>query len=219
MWGKTPTPWSWYFRETNQRYPHAYQVWRPDFDNLLLDNSRSHGVDVREGHQVVDVQFEDERAVGVRYTAPDGTTGEAKARWIVDASGQGALLGRRLNLRRWDPFFRNLAVYAYFTGAQRLPEPDDSNIFIESYADGWFWHIPLHTGQMSVGVVVDSLIGQEGISQDGPAAFLRAQIPKAPYTARMLEHAALASGPFVVKDWSYMSEQVVGDGYILVGDA
>lgn len=219
VWGKTPTPWSWYFRETNQRYPHAYQVWRPDFDNLLLDNSRSHGVDVREGHQVVDVQFEDERAVGVRYTAPDGTTGEAKARWIVDASGQGALLGRRLNLRRWDPFFRNLAVYAYFTGAQRLPEPDDSNIFIESYADGWFWHIPLHTGQMSVGVVVDSLIGQEGISQDGPAAFLRAQIPKAPYTARMLEHAALASGPFVVKDWSYMSEQVVGDGYILVGDA
>ncbi len=219
VWGKNPAPWSWYFRETNQRYPHAYQVWRPAFDQLLLDNSRSHGVDVREGHQVIEVRFEHERATGVRYTAPDGTPREAEARWIVDASGQGAFLGRKLKLRRWDPFFQNLAVYGYFTGAQRLPEPDDSNIFIESYEDGWFWHIPLYTGWMSVGMVVDSQIGQAGISRDGPEPFLRAQIPKAPYTARMLEHAALVSGPFVVKDWSYVSDQVVGDGYILVGDA
>lgn len=219
VWGKNPTPWSWYFRETNQRYPHAYQVWRPDFDQLLLDNSRSHGVDVREGHQVVDVRFEHERATGVRCTAPDGITREAEARWIVDASGQGALLGRKLSLRRWDPFFQNLAVYGYFTGAKRLPKPDDSNIFIESYEDGWFWHIPLHTGWMSVGIVVDSQVGQAGISQFGPEQFLRDQIPKAPYTASMLEQAALVSGPFVVKDWSYVSDQVVGDGYILVGDA
>jgi len=219
VWGKSPTPWSWYFRETNQRYPHAYQVWRPDFDQILLDNSRAHGVEVREGYHVVDVRFERERAVGVRYTAPDGSSGEASGRWIVDASGQGALLGRKLDLRRWDPFFRNLAVYAYFRDAQRLPEPDDSNIFIESYAEGWFWHIPLHRGWMSVGVVVDSHLGQEGISRGGPEPFLRAQIPKAPYTARMLERAALVSGPFVVKDWSYVSDQVVGDGYILVGDA
>jgi flavin-dependent dehydrogenase len=219
VWGKNPAPWSWYFRETNQRYPHAYQVWRPDFDRILLDNSRSHGVEVREGHQVIDVRFEQQRAVGVRYTAPDGTPGEAAARWIVDASGQGALLGRKLDLRRWDPFFRNLAVYAYFSGAQRLPEPDDNNIFIESYADGWFWHIPLHTGWMSVGVVVDSRTGQNGISHAGPEGFLRAQIAKAPYTARMLEGAALVSGPLVVKDWSYVSDQVVGNGYILVGDA
>src|SRR5688572_30403437 len=77
VWGKNPAPWSWYFRETNQRYPHAYQVWRPDFDQILLDNSRSHGVEVREGHQVRDVCFEQGRAVGVRYMASDGTSGEA----------------------------------------------------------------------------------------------------------------------------------------------
>src|SRR5262245_17257275 len=92
VWGTDQTPWSWYFRETNQRYPHSYQVWRPQFDQLLLHNSRAHGVQVREGHQVVDVLFEDGRACGVRYTA-DGTTGMARARFVVDASGQGALLG------------------------------------------------------------------------------------------------------------------------------
>ncbi|MDP6452948.1 MAG: FAD-dependent oxidoreductase [SAR202 cluster bacterium] len=26
VWGRDDTPWSWYFRETNRTYPHAYQV-------------------------------------------------------------------------------------------------------------------------------------------------------------------------------------------------
>lgn len=219
VWGRDRTPWSWYFRETNQQYPHAYQVWRPHFDHLLLDNSRANGVDVREGHQVVDVLFDAGRATGVRYTASDRTSGVAQARFVVDASGQGALLGRKLQVRQWDPFFQNLAVYGYFTGAQRLPEPDATNIFIESYAHGWFWHIPLHTGWMSVGAVVDSETGQEGLSRSGPDGFLREQIAQAPATSRMLQQAELISGPFVTKDWSYVSDEVVGDGYILVGDA
>ena len=219
VWGRDRTPWSWYFRETNQQYPHAYQVWRPHFDHLLLDNSRANGVDVREGHQVVDVMFDAGRATGVRYTASGRTSGVAQARFVVDASGQGALLGRKLQVRQWDPFFQNLAVYGYFTGAQRLPEPDATNIFIESYAHGWFWHIPLHTGWMSVGAVVDSETGQEGLSRSGPDGFLREQMAQAPATARMLQQAELISGPFVTKDWSYVSDEVVGDGYILVGDA
>ena len=219
VWGRDRTPWSWYFRETNQQYPHAYQVWRPHFDQLLLENSRANGVDVREGHQVIDVLFDAGQVTGVRYSTPDRTSGVAQARFVVDASGQGALLGRKLQVRQWDPFFQNLAVYGYFTGAQRLPEPDDTNIFIESYAHGWFWHIPLHTGWMSVGAVVDSETGQDGLSRSGPEGFLREQIAQAPATSQMLQQAELVSGPFVTKDWSYVSDEVVGDGYILVGDA
>jgi flavin-dependent dehydrogenase len=218
VWGTDTMPWSWYFRETNPKYPHAYQVWRPHFDQLLLENSRAHGVDVREGHQVVDVLFADGRAVGVRYTA-NGSDATVRARFVVDASGQGALLGRKLQLRRWDAFFQNLAVYAYFTGAQRLPAPDATNIFIESYAHGWFWHIPLHTGWTSVGAVVDSRSGQEGLRRSDSLRFLLDQVAQAPHTAQMLRAATLASGPFVLRDWSYISDEVVGDGYILVGDA
>src|SRR6185437_11573100 len=69
VWGASPEPWSWYFRETNIKHPHSYQVWRPQFDQILLENSRAHGVDVREGHRVVDVQFESGRATGVRVAA------------------------------------------------------------------------------------------------------------------------------------------------------
>jgi len=219
VWGRETTPWSWYFRETNQQHPHAYQVWRPQFDQLLLDNSRAHGVEVREGHTARQVLFEDSRAVGVRFTSDDAVEGVAQARFIVDASGQSALLGRQLEVRRWDPLFQNLAVYGYFAGAQRLPAPDETNILVESYHHGWFWGIPLHTGWMSVGAVVDSHSGQEGIRHSSPRHFLLEQIAQAPHTRQLLEGAELLSGPFVLKDWSYVSDEVVGNGYILVGDA
>ena len=218
VWGRDPAPWSWYFRETNRRYPHAYQVWRPRFDQLLLENARGHGVKVCEGHTVRDVLFEDGRVYGVRYTS-EADEGTLHARFLVDASGQAALLGRRLGLRRWDPLFQNLAVYGYFRGARRLPPPDETNIFIESYPHGWFWNIPLHTGVMSVGAVVDRHVGQDGIRTAGPLRFLIDQIGQAPHTAAMLRDAEMVSGPVVVKDWSYVSDRIVGDGWILVGDA
>ncbi|MCH8350346.1 MAG: tryptophan 7-halogenase [Chloroflexi bacterium] len=219
VWGRDSTPWSWYFKETNQRYPHSYQVWRPQFDQLLLENSRSNGVDVREGHRVVEVLFDGAKATGVRYGSGNGALSTVHAEMVVDASGQGGLLARELDLRRWDPFFQNLAVYGYFTGAQRLPAPDEGNIFIEAAGHGWLWNIPLHTGWASIGAVVDSPRGQEGIKKAGAERFLKAQIAQAPHTAGMLRDAEMVSGPHVVKDWSYVCDQLVGDGYVLVGDA
>ena len=142
VWGKDRTPWSWYFKETNVQYPHSYQVWRPQFDQILLENSRSAGVDVQEGSRVSDVMFDGERATGVRYEAADGARRTEAAQFVVDASGQGGLLAHQLGMREWDPFFRNLAVYAYFDNFRRLPDPDQTNIFIESYANGWLWVIP-----------------------------------------------------------------------------
>jgi flavin-dependent dehydrogenase len=180
VWGKEGAPWSWYFKETNAKYPHSYQVWRPAFDKILLDNSRAHGVDVREGHQVTEVLFEDGRACGARFATDSGDNGEVLAPWVVDASGQAALLGHRFQRRKWDSFFQNLAVWGYFEGAGRLPEPDQGNIFIEAYEGGWFWNIPLSNGWMSSGAVVDSKRGQEGLREGGLEAFLRAQIADAP---------------------------------------
>ena len=219
VWGTGESPWSWYFEETNTRYPHSYQVWRPQFDQILLDNSRCHGVDVREGHRVTEVVFDSGRASRVKYQGQDGVSHEIEAGFVVDASGQGGVLASSLRLRQWDPFFRNLAVYGYYTGAKRLPGRDETNIFIEAHPRGWLWNIPLHTGWASVGAVVDSESGQEGVAQYGLRNFLRSQLSAAPHMAEMLEEAELVSGPFIVKDWSYVCERLVGDGYVLAGDA
>ena len=231
VWGREPEPWSWHFRETSPRYPHAFQVWRPDFDKILLDNAHDCGVDVREGCRVSGVTFalsgdaggNDDRgsddAAVVRYVSDAAGRGELPARFVVDASGQAALLARQTGTRRWDPFFRNLAVYAYFDGAEPLPAPDENNIFIEAYEHGWFWTIPLHTGLCSVGAVVDHPAGQEGIRRLGARGFLAAQLAQAPHTAARLRGARWAAGPRVVRDWSYSADSVTGPGYVLAGDS
>ena len=68
--GKESTPF--YFFETN---PHessvTWQVWRADFDRMLLDNAREHGVEVRTQSRVTEVLFDENRAVGVRVVSGD----------------------------------------------------------------------------------------------------------------------------------------------------
>ena len=44
----------------------TWQVDRGEFDQLLLENAREHGVDAREGVHVLEVIFDGERAVGVK---------------------------------------------------------------------------------------------------------------------------------------------------------
>ena len=218
VWGKDPDPWSWYFADDPEQRPTSFQVVRSQFDQILLENARAHGVDVRERHQVVDVEFEGERPAAVRFLH-EGVEGLIAPRFVVDASGQAALLSRKLQLQQWDTFFQNLAVFGYYRGARHLDPPNDGNIFIESYAHGWLWKIPLHTGVSSVGAVVDKEIGQAGLREQGAGGFLAAQIALAPHTCALLEDAELVGEPQVERDWSYRSSSFAGDGYVLVGDA
>ena len=219
LWGSDTEPWSWRFSETNRAYPHAYQVWRPTFDKILLDNARRLGVRAWEGSAVTGPILEGERVSGVSYRKPDGSAASARSEWVIDASGQAAILGRALGLRRWDDYFRNMAVYGYFEGARRLPDPDSTNIFIESHQHGWMWNIPLAGGRASVGAVVDSESGQRGISELGVEDYYAGQIRSAPHTASMVSGGRMISPARVVKDWSYTSTRMTGEGWILVGDA
>ena len=219
VWGRDPEPWSWHFAETNASYPHAYQVWRPTFDQMLLRNAERNGVSVHEGVRVVDVSLDETDPSSVTVESADGETQAHEAEWIVDASGQNGLLARRLELRVNDEFFRNLAVYSYFRGANRLPEPDTGNIFIEAYEHGWSWAIPLPDDVMSVGVVVDAAWGGSQLSEAPTEEFYRRQLSMTQRTSAMLRPARMIDEPRVIRDWSYTSQRLVGDGYILVGDA
>ena len=164
VWGKDPDPWSWYFADDPGQRPTSFQVVRSEFDHILLRNAAEHGVDVREEHQVLDIEFDADRVSGVKYLHA-GEPGSIDCRFLVDASGQAALLSRKLGLHQWDEHFKNLAVYGYYQDAKHLDPPNNGNIFIESYEHGWLWKIPLHTGVTSVGAVVDKEIGQQGLRE------------------------------------------------------
>ena len=219
VWGTSPDPWSWYFQETNRTYPHAYQVVRSQFDEILLRHVAGLGVDVREEHRVLELLREGDRVTGVSFEDASGVRSEATARVVVDASGQQALVANALGLQEWDEFFRNLAVYGYFRDAERLPAPDENNILVEAHPDGWCWTIPLHDGRSSVGVVVDAERARERIESGDLGAFLEEHIAAAPRTAALVANATLEGPPTAVRDWSYVASSLIGEGYVLAGDA
>src|SRR5687768_10761277 len=95
----------------------TWQVVRSEFDRMMLDNAREHGVDVNEGVQVTRVLFEGERAVGITIRDASGETREVRAKVIVDASGQSGLLQHKFKLRVWDPTLNKGAIWTYWEGA------------------------------------------------------------------------------------------------------
>src|SRR5208282_5795739 len=69
----------------------TWQVVRSEFDLMMLNHAREHGVEAHEGVRVLDVLFEGDRAVGVKVQGEDGSTTEVRAKVVVDASGQTAM--------------------------------------------------------------------------------------------------------------------------------
>src|SRR5688500_6050378 len=95
----------------------TWQVVRSEFDQMMLDNSREHGVDVHEEVRVVDVRFEGDRAVGVTIRPQGGPDSSVRAKVVVDASGQNGLLQNKFRLRVWDPVLNKGAIWTYWEGA------------------------------------------------------------------------------------------------------
>ncbi len=217
QWGRQREPWSFWFREDPGGRPYAFQVIRSEFDHLLLENAREHGAEVHEEHAVETIDTGGPTPV-LRGVAADGRAFELTPRFLIDASGQRALIGRRLGLRRFNEFFKNLAVFGYWRGAERLPGELANHILSAAFGDGWFWYIPLHDETLSVGAVVD-VRRWSTVAEDDPEATYRALVARCAPIAQRLRHAALVSPVRLIRDYSYDSTQFWGRGWLLAGDA
>jgi len=203
--------------------PHAcsqtWQVVRSEFDQMMLENARQHGVDAHEGMHVREVLFEGDRAVGVKVQDEKGSIREVRAKVIVDASGQSALLQSRFKLRLWDPVLNKGAIWTYWEGAYRDTGRDEGATLVLQTADraGWFWYIPLHDNVVSVGVVApfDYLFQR----RNGHAQTYREEVECCPAVQERVSIGHRVAGYFATKDYSYRSKQVAGNGWVLVGDA
>ena len=205
------------------RDPHerstTWQVRRDDFDQMMLDNAREHGAEVREGVGVKEVLFEGSQAVGV-LASVDGKTEEIRAKVVVDATGMASLLARQLDMREPDEALRNASIYAYYKGTHRDEGRNSGATIIIHMPQrkGWFWYIPLPDDVASIGVVAppEYLFTGRG---DEPLRTLDEEISDCPGIRRRLEGAERISQPYVTSDFSYRAKRVSGDGWVLIGDA
>ena len=196
----------------------TWQVVRSEFDRMMLDNARAHGVDVHESTRVHDVLFDGERAVGVRIKDGDAFR-DVTAKVVVDASGQNGLIMNRRNLRVWDPLLNKGAIWTYWKGAYRDEGKDAGATLVIQTGNkkGWFWYIPLHDDVISCGVVAPFDYLFKGRT-DYAATYVE-EVDNCPGVKDRVSGATQVTGYFATKDYSYRSKQVAGDGWVLVGDA
>lgn len=214
----------------------ALHVERDRFDEILLRRAEQVGVQVYEETSVTGVRFSETATDYVSYRRlGDNTTGEIACRYVVDASGQNAVLGRQLGLRVIDPDFRYMALWGYFQGNWYI----DTQVQVQAYANirqsppvtyvtsiesmddlGWTWFMPLRD-RISVGLVMprEYVKGLRG-GQESWEDFLRRQITQIPIVGDLLADGCyIPDSSGLIQNYSYQSREFAGPGYFTIGDA
>ncbi|MCZ6633853.1 MAG: NAD(P)/FAD-dependent oxidoreductase [bacterium] len=217
--GKGSAPFYFYKHDPHESSV-TWQVLRSEFDQMMMDNAREKGAEVRQGASVLQVIFDGDRAIGVRVKYRNGRVNDLSARVVVDATGRSALLSRKLNLKTVEPELKKASIFTHFKGGYRDEGIDEGATLIlhTKEKDSWFWSIPLSDDVVSVGVVggLDYLFRER---EGTPQEIFETELEKC---ARMKERLVGAEQLFPVKvtqDFSYRSRAVAGLGWVLIGDA
>jgi clorobiocin biosynthesis protein Clo-hal len=239
IWGQDRTPWGFEFdnlitqlvaqgRTLPRLYTKAWQVKRAEYDHLLLKHATEMGVEVKQGAQVVRVQQNsDGRVTGVEYRDREGLH-TLECSWLMDCSGQSALIANAQKLRQYDSVMNNYALFGYWKGARWIYEyvghPELTRICVITTPRGWIWYIPMSRDVVSVGFVthrqtlkrlpksVDQLYREELAGCPEIQGLLNKAHPVR--IARDQKNEVCA-----IQDWSYTSQQMCGPGWAMVGDA
>jgi flavin-dependent dehydrogenase len=214
-WGRTPR-WDLWFADSDA-YDYAWFVERARFDALLFDHASSVGVRVRSRAPVRAVIETDGRVRGVRWQSrDDGTEHEARARVVIDASGQSGLISRAKAPRDHIEGLQHQALWAHFERAAALPSPRESQALFVAQAEQWFWMFPLAEGRASVGVVQLDTDGR----RSAPRPDFDALVDGCPELRDALgPDARRCTDVRAERDWSYRSRTPAGPGWYAIGDA
>ena len=189
-------------------YRRSFQVKRAEFDHLLMKNAAKHGVDVREETPVTSVDLSDPSKAIVN--------GNLEARFVVDASGHGALLGTRSGKSDVESL-KKIAFFAHYRNVPRASGRDAGNTVIVVLKNAWFWLIPVDEELMSVGLVVD----RDHFLSCGlePQPLLERTIAETPWVAEKMKDAERVTQIYARKDFSFRVRSLAGPNFACIGDA
>lgn len=188
----------------------GYQVWRPDFDRLVLDSAAAAGVELRLDAHVRDVEIAED-AVTVHYVT-SGVRRAVSCAWVLDCSGRAGAIARRFRT----PGRRTYALAGEWISECGWRLPDPTHTLVEAYTDGWSWSVPLSPTLRHAGVMVDGASPR----RDGRALSeaYRAEIGKSAAMAEALREATLQR-VWACDASTYGASCCGGKGFLFVGDA
>ena len=218
--GKQSRPF-YFFQHNDHPSSYTWQVERAEFDEMLFNNAKKHGVDARQQVKVTRfIQDEAGTVTGVVAEDIEGRTAEFHAPITIDCTGRDAMWMTKSNWRERDPMLKNIAIWTYYKGAKRDPGLDAGSTTVAYIPNkGWFWYIPLKNDITSVGVVAhrDWLYRDKDV-RDLKAIFDR-EINENVWIQDHLAPGEQTGEFWVTGEYSYRSRYCAGDGVVMAGDA
>lgn len=217
--GKASQPFYFFNRYDKNTVAQTWQVLRSEFDEILLNQARSKGVQVIEEITVKELLRDGERVVGVRAQKKSGEVVEFRAPMTLDCTGKEAFTAVRHGWRMKDPYLNKVAVWTYYQGSKREPGLDEGQTAVAYVPEkGWFWHIPQHNDMVSVGVVAEGKYLTRGGVREPEQIFKR----EVEQNLWIKEHLSVGRqvGPYyLTSEYSHHSRHCGCAGLLLVGDA
>jgi flavin-dependent dehydrogenase len=188
---------------------HAYQVERAKFDAEILACALGDGAKLEAG---VRARFIEPDDAGVTVTTDRGSF---RARFVIDATGQDALLGHRERSVRRIEEFGLAAMFRHFEGLSddawnELAVLGQGNIRVLMLEHGWAWVIPLAGKRLSVGVVT---------RKKGFTLELFEETYRASPMLRRLTQGSDPSPLRSIRNFSYQNRKPRGPRWACLGDA
>jgi flavin-dependent dehydrogenase len=207
-----------YFKETVDGYPPAFEVVRAQLDLLLIENAISKGVKVFQDTRVLSVDLGAKKGPRAIVKNPNGSETPINSLFFIDSSGQDTFLANTLKLKIQNRRHKSASIYGHFKGVERREGKDEGNISIYWFPHGWFWVIPFKNGDTSVGVVCwpQYLKTRGGLTIE---EFFDASIKLCPNLSNRMRNAEAVNSIRTIGNYSYSSRKSYGKNYILIGDA
>ena len=194
----------------------AYQVTRAEFDELLLNNSRAKGAEVREETTVQKIEVRDDR-VRLELVGADRRPGAVEARYLLDCSGRQTVVGSFFQLKRSYENLQKFSIFAHYENVERPEGIDGTLIRMVRRFDNWIWMIPLTPTRMSVGVVMDTAAFRA--LKLSPEQVLEKCIEEQPLVSSRMTQSERVTPVHSAGDYSYRNTTLRGERWLLAGDA
>lgn len=206
---------------------------RQDVDAYLFQAALSYGATGRTYTSVDSAEFDSE---GV--TLHTTSSGDYRAKYLVDAGGMKSLLASQLELRLDPPPYqtRSRSIFSHFVGVEpfdriappqrehKLLSPLSQGTLHHLFKGGWAWVIPfdnhIHstTGLCSVGINLD-IDRYPRLDNESAEQEFWAHVNRFPDFRRQMS-SAVAVRPFAASERSqFASRQVIGDRWCLLPHA
>lgn len=217
--GKRSQPFYFFNRYDKNSVAQTWQVLREEFDQMLLDNAREKGAEVREETKVESLVMEGDTVVGVQATGKDGVTYTVKAKLTIDCTGKEAFTSNRRGWRMNDPYLNKVAVWTYYKGSKREDDIDEGATTVAYVPDkGWFWHIPQHNDMVSIGIVAEGKYLTRGGVKDLKTIFDR-ELDENEWVKNHLAVGESTGKYHITSEYSRHSRHCAAPGLLLAGDA